>query len=373
MHSTYDVLIIGGGIIGFSIAYQLTKAGMKPLVLDRGDAGQASRAAGGMLGAQVEMEQPGPLFELGVKSRSLFPALQEELIENTGIDLELNRSGMMRIAISEEDREELLQRKIWQEEKGYPAQWMEEEEVRRTCHAEVHAPWGGLFLPQDFQVRSPRYLQALIEASVRRGAIFLQEEEVVGFTRSGDRITGVQTLNGTFSAAQIVIAAGSWSGHVASLLGLELPVQPEKGQSLLVDTTPHVTELTLFAPGTYLIPKANRQTYLGATSESVGFAARPSLYNVKTLSHSATAILPELENSTFAGVVTGFRPTSHDGLPYMGWVPGYRGLMLATGHWRNGILFSAITGILMAELIQGKQPSIDLSPFSPGRLVSVKK
>lgn len=373
MNTVYDVIIIGGGVIGSSIAYFLTKEGHKPLVIDKGKTGQASRAAGGMLGAQVEFQEPSPLFELAIKSRAMFPNLQEELREISKVDIEINPTGMMRVAVSEEDREELLQRMAWQREAGYTAEWLENEDLCNICKTPLASTFGALFLPDDHQVRSPKWLQALVEATVLLGGAFMEETEVIDFVQEGGRICGVKTLDSTYFADKVVIAAGSWSKRVASYLGLNLPVFPEKGQSILVDTTPHVTEYTVFAPGTYLIPKANGQTYIGATSENIGFQPRPSLYNIEKLTTSAIKYIPELAKSVFSDCIAGYRPASHDGLPYLGEVAGYKGLYMATGHWRNGILLSPITGLVMMEVLLDRQPSVNLDPFSVNRIFMVSE
>ncbi|GIM44799.1 glycine oxidase ThiO [Collibacillus ludicampi] len=372
MNSRADVIIIGGGVIGSAIAYFLAKEGVKPLVIEKRKAGQATCAAGGMLGAQVEMSEPGPLFDLAVKSRSLFSQIQEELYEISKVDIELNRTGMLRIAVSEEDRNELLGRIPWQTKAGYRAIWLEDKDLRQECGDFISSTYGALFLPDDYQVRSPRYLRALIEAAVVLGATFVEETEVIGFVCEGERICGVKTLNGEYYADQVVIATGAWSGLLASYLGIEIPVYPQKGQSIFVDTTPHVSEYTIYTHGTYIIPKANGQTYIGATAEKAGFDSRPTLQNIERLTTSATRLMPALSRSFFAGTITGFRPASHDGLPYIGRLPQYEGLYAATGHWRNGILLSAITGQSMAELLLNRATSISLAPFSPERLFHTK-
>jgi glycine oxidase len=368
-----DIIIVGGGVIGTAIAYFLAKEGVKPLVIDRGKTGQASRAAGGMLGAQVEMHEPGPLFELALQSRSMFPQLQEELYEIAKVDIELNRTGMLRVAVSEEDREELIKRIPWQKQAGCRADWLEEEDLRRTCGDILSPTYGALYLPDDGQVRSPRLLQALTQAAALLGSRFIEETEVIGFVREGDRICGVRTLQEVYPADQIVIAAGAWSGYLLSLLGIDLPVQPQKGQSLFVEAVPPVTPYTLYTHGTYIIPKANGQTYVGATAETVGFDPRPTLQNMERLTTSANRLVPALARSIFAGTITGFRPASHDGLPYIGRIPQVEGLYVATGHWRNGILLSAVTGRLMSELLLSRPLSRSLAPFAPERLQGARE
>jgi glycine oxidase len=364
-----STLIIGGGVIGCAIAYELAKAGIRTLVVEKETLGsQSTRAGAGMLGAQVEMTQPGPLFELGVKSRALFPKLREELLEISGIDMELQTSGIFRIAVDEEDREALLERQAWQLAAGQRAVWFEDEDLRSELGDLVTPAYGALYLPDDHQARNPQLMLALAASAKRLGARFLEQTAMVGFLQKNGAVVGVKTVDGEIRADRVILAAGAWSGLIANQLGLDLPVFPVKGQSFLLDSYSPPTPFTIYTHGCYILPKRNGQVYIGATEEpEAGFDRRANLRSLASLSSRAVSLLPALGDLPFAAPLAGLRPGSRDGLPFLGPVPGIAGLYVATGHFRNGVLLSAITGRVMAELLTGQTPSIDLAPFAIDR------
>lgn len=363
-----DVLIIGGGVIGSVIAYELAKAGLAPLVLEKNTLGsQSTRAGAGMLGAQVEMHQPGPMFELGLKSRALFPHLRDELLELSGIDIELLKSGIFRLAVDEEDREHLLQRQAWQTAQGQQAIWYEDAELRRELGDAVSTTYGALYLPDDHQVRNSQVMLALTASAKRLGAQFVEQTAVIGFLIANGRVAGVKTLQGDVRANRVVLAGGAWSGLLAAHLEVHLPIFPVKGQAFLVEAYAPPTPYTIFTHGCYLLPKCNGTIYVGATEEDAGYDSRPTLGSLAQLATRAVELMPVLRDLPFSAPLAGLRPSSADGLPFLGNVPGLDGLYVAAGHFRNGVLLSAITGQLMRELLTGQTPSVDLTPFSVER------
>ncbi|MFC4766140.1 glycine oxidase ThiO [Effusibacillus consociatus] len=365
----YDVCIVGGGIIGCSIAYNLAKRGLRSVVIEKNALGSESTQAGaGMLGAQVEMEKPGALFDLGILSRALFRDLQQELKELSGVDIELQTSGILRLAVSEEDRRSLLDRREWQSAAGQKTEWLEDDDLRKEVGDLFGSTYGALFLPKDHQIRAMAFLRALVSAAGRLGTVFLEHTELIGFVRKGDRIVGIETNNGPFAADAAVIAAGAWSGIVGKMAGLELPVFPVKGQSILADFPTPVTPFTVFTHGTYMVPKVTGHLYIGATMEMAGFDKTATLQGLNRLLSDAARIMPSVGKLGWSGNLVGLRPGSQDGLPFLGQVPGLDGLYVASGHFRNGLLLSPITGVVMAELITSCTPRVDLSPFRVSRL-----
>jgi len=366
---TQDVIVIGGGVIGCSIAYYLAKKGANVVVLERDRVGaHASSAAAGMLGAQVEMAFPGPMIQLCLRSRAMFPELGRELYERTGLDIELNTEGLLRVAWNRTEAEELRDRAHWQRELGGRAEWWEPRSVRED-EPEVGADiTGALFLPDDAQVSAPRLTLAFARAAQALGVRLLEGCEVTDFLTDGDQVTGVETVVGTFRAGVVVLAAGAWSGVLARRLGLNLPVFPVKGESLALrpDRLPH--RKTLFAHGCYLVPKADGRIVVGATEKEHDFSPGVSLGAIHRLAHEATRLVPSLAEADVWSYWSSVRPGSGDGLPLMGRLASVRGLYVASGHFRNGILLSPITGALMAELITGAQVP-ELAPFSPDRLL----
>ncbi|TCP55360.1 glycine oxidase [Tumebacillus sp. BK434] len=367
-HET-DTLIVGGGVIGCAIAYELAKAGVDVILLEKETLGsQSTRAGAGMLGAQVEMTEPGPMYELGVKSRALFPKLREELLEISGIDMELHTPGIFRVAVDEQDRTALLERQRWQTASGQRAVWFEDEDLRSEMGDLVAPRFGALYLPDDHQVRNPQLLLAMAASAKRLGVRMFEHTPMIGFLQENGAVTGVKTVDGVIRAERVIVAAGAWSGLLARQLGLELPVFPVKGQSFLLDSYAPPTPFTIYTHGCYILPKKNGQVYVGATEEQqAGFDRRPNLRSLASLSSQAVGLLPSLGDLPFSTPLAGLRPGSLDGLPYLGHVPGIEGLYIASGHFRNGVLLSAITGHVMAELLTGKPTSVDLEPFAVGR------
>lgn len=367
-----ETLIIGGGIIGCAIAYELAKSGRRTLVIEKHTLGsQSTRAGAGMLGAQVEMHAPGPMYDLGVQSRALFPALREELIELSGIDMELQTPGIFRVAVDEADRLDLLERQRWQTEHGQRAIWFEDEDLRRELGDLVSTQHGALYLPDDHQVRNPQFLLALAASAKRLGTQYLEHTAMTGFLLERGSVVGVKTLDGDIRADQTVLATGAWTGLLANQLELDLPIYPVKGQSFLLDAYSPPTPFTIYTHGCYILPKRNGQIYVGATEEQAGFDRRPVLRSLASLSSRAVELMPSLGGLPFAESLAGLRPGSADGLPFLGQVEGLGGLFVASGHFRNGVLLSAITGKVMAELMNGQELSVDLTPFAVERKIRI--
>lgn len=373
MQTTYDVCIVGGGVIGCSIAYFAAKKGLRPLVLEKHTLGsQSTQAGAGMLGAQVEMEEPDALFRLGIASRALYKELREELKDRSGLDIELQTAGILRLAVSEADRQTLLARRDWQNSNGQRTQWLEDDELYKDFGDLFGPTFGALYLPDDHQIRNLALLNALVAAASAMGAEFREHTEVTGFLRQGDRILGVETNSGRFKAGHVVLAAGAWSGLLGKSAGLELPIFPIKGQAVLAETRIPVTPLTVFTHGTYMVPKLTGHIYIGATMENAGFDKTPTLQGISRLVSDAVRIMPPLGKLGWSAHLVGLRPGSRDGFPFLGELPGAEGLLVASGHSRNGVLLAPVTGLAMAELLAGETPSVDLSPFSPARLLQAQ-
>jgi glycine oxidase len=363
-----DVVVIGGGVIGCSIAYYLAKRGARVTVLERDLIGShSSSAAAGILGAQVEMAEPGPLSELCVKSRSMFPDLASELYRLTGIDIELIRTGVLRIAWTREEAEALYKRGVWQRERGGTADWWDRDRVRSVEPAVSDRIEGALYIPGDSHVSSSRLTRAFSYAAELLGAELIERCEVTALRAGKDRIERVESDRGTFQAEHVVLAAGAWSAALAGKLGLRLPVVPVKGESLAVYPRRALFERTLFAEGCYLVPKADGKVIVGATERAGDFTEWVTMDAIQKLTSEAVRLVPELADSTFIRAWSSVRPGSVDGLPFIGKFEPYRNLFVATGHFRNGILLSPVTGQGIAEMIAGEEVP-DLKPFSPNRL-----
>jgi glycine oxidase len=362
-----DVVVVGGGVIGCTIAYHLTAAGANVALFERNEvAGEASGAAAGMLAPLSESPQPGPFVELCLTSLRLFPALAAALRQETGIDIEYLPSGILRVAQTEDEERELRHRLEWQRSLGLALEWVDGEALRRL-EPRLGPARGALYSPQEHQVSAGRLTQALAQAAARRGAVLRQGMGVTGLLNNGRRVTGVRTTSGNVSCGQVVLAAGPWTGAFARRLGLPLPVRPVRGQMLAFADFALPLRHIVWGEAAYLVPKANGFLFVGATVEDVGFRSATTVRGLRGLERGARGLVPSLAHGEIASSWAALRPGSPDGLPILGPVPGWDGLSVASGHYRNGILLAPITGRLMAQLLTKGTTEVSLAPFSAGR------
>jgi glycine oxidase len=382
MRISYDTIIVGGGVIGCSIAYQLARQGQKVVVLERGRlAAEASAAAGGMLGAQTEMEAAGPLFELGRRSRALFPQLAEELQELTGISIGLIREGLLYLARTEAEEHDLKARMGWQQKAGESGSWLTTREAIRMEPMLNPAFRGALYLQEDGQIDAPLLALALAKAAAALGTVLREYAQVTQLIADGGKVTGVMTGEGAIYADHVIVAAGTWSGALLGQIGLELPVYPVKGECFSVLTHSPILQRTVFTHGCYLVPKAGGRLLVGATVKEHSYDRKVSLEGLTSLAERAKQLVPVIGEAEWEKAWSGLRPQTPDGLPYLGRVQGYDGLVVATGHYRNGILLSPLTGKLIAQMVVTHNDSdASLEPYadwlaacSPFREASCRK
>ena len=371
MALTSDVVVIGGGIIGLSVAYYLARERMQVTLVERGAVGrEASWAAAGYLSYQGERNPPGPRLDLARSSCLMYDGWIEELREFTAADTGFWRCGLLDVSFTEAETEEMQNRLTWQQAAGFNVTWLDADAVRmRHPNLSPHLPVrGALLFPDVAQVRPPRLLKALTEAVIRLGVQVRDHTPVVGITRSGDRVTGVTIANGDAVAAPIVVnCAGSWAMQVSPEMA-HLPVKPIKGTIVLLEMpAPPIREIFASSQGS-IYPRADNKVLLGATVEDVGYDKRVTIDAVHRLIHDAITLMPTLKNASLVTAWSGLRPYSPDTLPFLGPVPGLQGAYAATGHFRSGILLAPITGLLMKEMILGQPPTMPLEPYRVDRL-----
>ncbi len=363
-----DILIIGGGVIGCSIAYELSREKVRVLLLERDRIGcEASGEAAGMLAPQAEGLSPGPFLDLCLKSREMFAPLSQELKAETGIDIEYLASGILYLLLTEED--EVSGKRMFEEQlaRGLRVEWWDHQQVRKAEPQVTPEVRAALYLPDDHQVQNARMVRALYLAAARRGVEFLRGSPVTGILLEGNRVVGVRSLSETYHAAKVVIAAGAWSGVVGELAGIDIPVRPARGQLLTLETRGELFRHILYTSRAYLVPRLNGEVVVGSTVEFVGFEKLVTGAGIEGLLTAAREVVPALAPRPLLHAWAGFRPWSPDELPYLGEVPGLSGLFIASGHFRNGILLAPITGRLMATLLLDREPSSSLHPFRLGR------
>jgi glycine oxidase len=365
-----DVVIIGGGIVAGAIAYRLALEKVSVVVLERGEVGrESSFAAGGMLTPIHLAEYPGPLAGLCAASLKLYPPLVAELRALEVTDPEFRTSGLLLLIRDSAGEEAALMLEEWKRKNGQPVERLSAEETLARQPGLSPAVRGSLFLPDIAQVRNNRLVVALFEAAAKLGAEIRVGAAVTGFLRVPGRVNGVKTERGDVYAGTSILAAGAWSGDLVRPLGLDLRTSPVKGQMLLVGPAPDFCRHMILQDETYFIPRSDGRILIGSTLENAGFDKSVTIDAVRSLATRAAMILPAVDRLPLLTSWAGLRPSTPDRLPYLGRT-SFEGLLVATGHYRNGILLAPITAELILDLIAGRSPSLSLEPFDPSRPVA---
>ena len=360
-----DVAVVGGGVIGLSVAYHASRRGARVVLFEAEEVGSgASGALAGMLSGQGEAEGPGPLRELLLRGRDHHKTLGPALYEDTGIDPGYAWNGAMRTATDEVSEEVLAGEHSLHGERNLPSKLLCGDEARELEPALSREVVAGLYLPEDGNVNPPHLAQALSQGAIEHGAQIREFDRVTALLTRRDRVTGARTAHSEVAASTVVLAGGPASALLSHGLGIRLPLYPVKGQLLETRITPVPIRANVWNHGTfYLVPKRDGRVIVGATEEPEVWDRRPTLGGVAELSRSALALVPGLADALFVRSWGGLRPTTPTGAPILGPVSGWDGLLLATGHHRNGVLLSGITGETLAALALGETPPIDVSPF----------
>ncbi|RZT21272.1 glycine oxidase ThiO [Fictibacillus sp. BK138] len=349
MSSTYDAIVIGGGVIGCSIAYQLSKKQKKVLLLEKGRVGEkASSAAAGMLGAQMEFGVDHPLFPLAKRSRQMFGALSQELYAVSGVDIELIENGIYELSYTDAESDQLQKRAAREAFYGESVGWLSSEEVLEREPALSSDIKGAVYFPSDGQVSPIKLTKAFLEGSRFYGTEVREYTEVMRLAQNGDQVTGVETNTETILAQQVILAGGVWSSSILPPLGMV----PVKGECLSFTTSGPLLTGTIKYKNVYVVPKPNNRLVIGATSIPHTFDEKVTCAGMIELMERARQMVPGIEEAAFEKAWTGIRPQTKEGRPYIGHHPQIEGLLVAAGHFRNGILLSPITGTMMADQIE---------------------
>jgi len=359
------VIVIGGGIIGCSIARELAGAGCRVTLLERDKAGsEASAAAAGILCPQLEAEASSPLLELGLASLALYADFAEALRRETGIDPELDTGGTLIPDMTRDDA--LASERIfrWQHAAKLPIERLSAKEIASLEQHLSDNILGGIFFPKTGRVNPVALTRALAISARARGAEIREGCPVVGLRSSGERVQGAVLANGeTLEADTTVLASGAWSS--AFLPKVRIQVMPVRGQMLVFESHRPPRRHVLVTPRAYLVSRRDGTILVGSTTELVGFQKGVTPKAMMKLTASAMALDPTLESADFVSAWSGLRPGSSDGLPLIG--PVGPGLVAATGHYRNGIVLAPITAALITEWIIRGKTSLSLEAFSPLR------
>ncbi|MBI4854237.1 MAG: glycine oxidase ThiO [Acidobacteria bacterium] len=370
-----DVIVIGGGLIGCSIAIELAKKGLKVSVFERSSQlmKEASWAAAGMLAPQSELSAITPMFLLCQKSLQLYQNFVNELEETTKLDCAYRREGFLQLAFDEESAKNLDKNMAWQIQAGLRTEKLTHDDVKKLSPNISDKVSNSYYLRDEHQIDNRKLTNSILAMAEILEVRFFLGSQVTEICVEQNKILGIIANGERHFAAKVVNAAGSW----ASLLSLPkyfLPdVKPVRGQMLALKTDVGVLEHTLHFGTTYLVPRRDGKIVIGSTTEHVGYDKRVTAQGLEHLLSQAQKIVPKLAEACFLEAWAGFRPATLDLLPILGEHPQLPGLIFATGHYRNGILLTPVTSSLITNLIITGQESDMLTAFSPTRFISTAK
>ena len=372
-----DVVVIGGGVIGLTIARALAHRGAGEICLiERASLGhEASFAAAGMLAPQAEANSQDDFFRLACQSRDLYPDFASSLHDETGIDVELDTTGTLYMALTYHDLVEIERRYEWQTAAGLEVEKLTASQALELEPCISQSVRGALRFPRDLQVENRRLLSALANSVAKLGVTVLSGTTVESVKIERDEVRGVHTLRGFISCPNVVVAAGTWS----SLLKLSQPsekrammVDPVRGQMISFDARPQLTSHVIYSPRGYIVPRRDGRLLAGSTSEHAGFAKQVTAGGISAILQHAQEISPSVSALPIVDTWAGLRPRAPDSLPVLGPCDEIGGLFYATGHYRNGILLAPVTGELITEAVVAGVTSPLLRPFSPSRFDLVR-
>ncbi|MEO7660735.1 MAG: glycine oxidase ThiO [Pyrinomonadaceae bacterium] len=365
-----DVLVIGGGVIGLSVARELHKRGVRRIeLLEKGSCGaESSWAAGGILGPQAEADEGGDFFDICSESRDLYPTLAEELFDETGIDIELDRSGTLYLAFTDEDLTELQKRFDWQRKAGHAVEYLSADNVRQAEPFVSPDVRGALLFPNDWQVENRKLLTALKRYAELNGIEIRENSSVERLIVDSDKVVGAETTTERFTGDHTVLATGAWTSLI-KLGHLEMPfkIDPVRGQMLMFRTAKRLFQRVIYSKRGYLVTRLDGRILAGSTSEFAGFNRSVTDSAALSIRKIADEIAPSLGGLEIADHWSGLRPHASDGSPVIGSIDGIGGLFIATAHYRNGILLAPLTAQLAAGYLIGGEKSQYFEVFGPDR------
>jgi glycine oxidase len=375
---TPDVLVVGGGIIGLVTAWRAAQRGLATAVVDPEPGGGAAQVAAGMLAAVTELHYgEQTLLGLNLESARRYPDFAAELTEAAGQDLGYRRCGTLAVALDADDRAHLRELHALQQRSGLASEWLSGRECRRLEPMLAPGVRGGLRVDGDHQIDPRRLAAALVTACERAGVVF-HRVWAERLTVVRERATGVTTADGTeLAAGQVVLAAGSFSGRLTGVPEAVLPpVRPVKGQVLRL-TVPQryapflsrTVRAVVRGSQVYLVPRENGELVVGATDEELGWDTTVTAGGVYELLRDAHELVPGLTELPLTETRAGLRPGSPDNAPLLG-PSDLDGLLVATGHYRNGVLLTPVTGDVMAHVLTTGELPEEARPFSPRRFTA---
>ncbi|MFN2415823.1 MAG: glycine oxidase ThiO [Pyrinomonadaceae bacterium] len=376
-----DVAVVGGGVAGLAAARELARRGLSVTVIEDGRAGGASRAAAGMLAPQAEADYADELFGLLCASREMYPGFAASVGEESGVEVELDRTGTLYLALNAEDEEEVERRVAWQTGAGLEVERLTAAGARALEPNVSAGVRMALRFPRDWQVESRRLVVALDAAAESLGVRIIRAVEARGVRVAAGRATGVVTSEGELDAGAVVFAAGAWNsrlhkfsdGGVYPYLLDDPEVEPVRGQILCLrqpDPAAPLFRHVVYSPRGYLVPRRDGRLLAGSTTERAGFDCRVTEGGARSIAAQVAEMAPAVATLDVTDSWAGLRPRAADGLPVLGESADVRGLFYAAGFYRNGILLAPAAGEIVADLLTGRATRLSprsLETFSPAR------
>jgi glycine oxidase len=364
-----DCLIVGGGVIGLSLAYELAGHGLQVRLIDAGQPGREASWAGAGILPPAWADADDPLEQLTALSNTLHAQWSADLLKTTGNDNGFRRSGAIYLARDADEARRLSQFAALAESRGIVAERLSAASLvelepsllpRDMVEAAYH-------LPDECQLRNPRHLKALAVACAQRGVEILPGVSAEEFEVRGDRISGVRTNRGLLRADAVCITTGAWTTALLKKLGIAPRIKPIRGQIVLLSTARPVLSRIINEGSRYLVPRVDGRLLVGSTEDDVGFDRGTTAAGVAGLLDFALSLVGDLDAATIERTWAGLRPATSDGRPYLGPLPGLENAFVAAGHFRSGLQLSTGTAVVMSQLIRGEQPQVDLSIFRADR------
>lgn len=372
---TFDVAIIGGGIIGGSIAFELAQQKLRVAVFDRQQPGrEASWAAAGMLSPAPDSPDAIPLVPLARASLELYPEFVAAVEEASGRSVGLRREGTLELLFARDASRELSTLIALHHGLGLPTEPLPFDEAYQLEPALGRDARAAAYLPYEGSVDNRALTEAALEAAVLRGATLYANMEVHAVTQAAKRVTGVRTRTEEIPAGHVILAAGCYSGQVEAAPPYA-PMRPVRGQMVALESPRVRLGHVLRSERGYIVPRAaagaTQRFVAGSTLEDAGFAKGLTPAGLESILHAAIELVPDLASAAVVETWSGLRPDTPDHLPVLG-PTDIEGFTIATGHYRNGILLAPITARLIREQVTEGTTSLPMESFSPLRFAAAR-
>jgi glycine oxidase len=367
MPETRGAIVIGGGIVGCAVAYELASRGASVTIVEaRGVGRGATQASAGILSPYIEGHDQGALLEVGVRSLDMYKSFVARAVADSGRSVFFEKAGTLEVALSDESVGDLRSARASLDARGVRASLLDARAAHEAEPLLTDSVQAALHVPDHAFVAAPQLVVALAEAAKARGASFVTA--AVGRVRPASGGLAVETDQGALRAESVVLAAGSWSGTIEIPGVPALPVRPVRGQLIRLAWRGTPLRHTTWGARCYLVPWPDGTVLVGATVEEAGFDERTTAAGVRDLLDAACELVPNAWGAGFVDARAGLRPASPDGLPIVGASARVPGLVYATAHYRTGVLLAPLTAHLVASLVLGGAPDPALAGLGPERL-----